>query len=117
MIRVTGEDLRCAVELFEQHAAYQQVRPCHRSEREHRVGAFDDGGPVPVGAADREGDSAGSGVAGTGSGKRILVSPEKVIRLNVSSLRRLSSARWIVFLAISSGNPHMEPDVSTTKIS
>ena len=60
---MAGEDLLRAVQLFEQHAAHQQVRPGHRSEREHRVGALDDGGPEPVGAADREGDGAGAGVA------------------------------------------------------
>ena len=29
----------------------------------YRVGALDDGGPEPVGAADREGDGAGAGIA------------------------------------------------------
>ena len=44
VVGVAGEDLLRPVELFEQHAAHQQVRPSHRPEREHRVGAVDDGG-------------------------------------------------------------------------
>ena len=62
MIRVTGKDLLCAVQLLEQHAAHQQVRPRHRSEREHRGGALDHGGPEPVGAADRKGGTTGAGI-------------------------------------------------------
>ncbi len=45
------------------------------------------------------------------------VSPEKVIRLNVSSGYRLSSASFIVSFAFSIGNPCIEPEVSSTKTS
>jgi hypothetical protein len=60
---VAGEDLLRAVELFEQHAAHQQMRPGHRTQRQHRVGALDDRTAEPLGAADREGERRGTLVA------------------------------------------------------
>jgi hypothetical protein len=39
------------------------MRPGHLPERQHRVGALDDCGPEPVGAADREGDGTVAGIA------------------------------------------------------
>jgi hypothetical protein len=60
MIRVAGEDLLRAVELFQQHAAHQQMRPSHRAQRQHRVGALDNRAAEPLGAADREGECCGT---------------------------------------------------------
>jgi hypothetical protein len=57
------EDLLRPVQLFEQHAAHEQMRPGHRPQRERRVGALDDGAPETVGAADREGDGDVAGIA------------------------------------------------------
>jgi hypothetical protein len=54
MIRMAGEDLLGAVELLQQQAAHQEMRPGHRAQRYDRVGAIDHGLPEPVRAADRE---------------------------------------------------------------
>ena len=43
-----------AIELLEQHAADEQMRPCHRPERHNRVGAIEDRGVEPIGATNRE---------------------------------------------------------------
>ena len=60
---MTGKDLLRPVQLFEQHAARQQMRPSHLSKREHGIGAGNDGAPETVCATDREGHGAGAGVA------------------------------------------------------
>jgi hypothetical protein len=52
---MAGEDLLGAVELFEQHAPDQQVRPSHRAQRQDRLGAVEDRRGETIGAADREG--------------------------------------------------------------
>src|SRR5262249_18519788 len=66
MIRVAGEDLLRAVQLFEQHAAHHQMRPGHRAERDGRVGAGKDRLAESVGAADREGERGCAPVAPAG---------------------------------------------------
>lgn len=63
MVGVIGENLLGAVELFEQQAANQQMRPSHRPERQHGIGALDDHGTEAVGAADRKGDRRNAAVA------------------------------------------------------
>src|SRR5690242_18675505 len=45
MIGMPGVDLLGAVELFEEHAAHEKMRPGHRAERHYRIGALDNGGP------------------------------------------------------------------------
>jgi hypothetical protein len=52
---VTGKYLLGAIELLEEHAADEQMRPCHRSERYSRISASEDSGGQPIGAADGEG--------------------------------------------------------------
>ena len=63
MIGVAGEDLLRPVELFQQHAAAQQMRPGHRAQGQHLIGPVDDGGPEPLGAANREGEGGDAGIA------------------------------------------------------
>lgn len=58
-----------------------------------------------------------SGVPARGCGQRMCVSPENVIRLNVSCGRRAPIALVMTSLAFSIGKPLMEPDVSSTKTS
>ena len=58
-----GQDLLGAVELFQQQRPGEQVRPGHRAERQHGIGARDNRGTETVGAADREGERAGAAVA------------------------------------------------------
>ena len=60
---MAGVDLLRPVELLQEHAAHKQVRPGHHAEREDRIGALDDRGPKPLGAADREGEGACAAVA------------------------------------------------------
>lgn len=55
VVGVPGEDLLGAIELLEQHAAGEQMRPCHRSERHDCMGATKDRGVEPIHAADGEG--------------------------------------------------------------
>jgi hypothetical protein len=55
MIGVAGEDLLSPVELLQEEAAHQEMRPGHRPERHDRVGAIDRGLPQTVRTADREG--------------------------------------------------------------
>jgi len=62
VIGVAGEDLLGAIELLQQKAAGQEVRPGHRAKRQNGVGALDRCLAEPVGAADREGEYAGAGV-------------------------------------------------------
>ncbi len=57
-----------------------------------------------------------SGVLGTGPGKQDPTPPSNVIRLNVSLGLRFSMHRAIVFLAVSMGNPLIDPLLSMTKI-
>jgi hypothetical protein len=56
VVGMTGEDLLGPIELLEQHAADEQMRPCHWSERQDRMGAVEDGGVEPIGAADGKGE-------------------------------------------------------------
>src|SRR5690242_11136426 len=63
VIGMAGEDLLRPVQLLEQHAAHQQMRPGHLAERKHRVGTGDDGAAETVGPADRECHGAAAGVA------------------------------------------------------
>ena len=63
MIGVSGEDLLGAVELFQQHPAHQQMRPGHRAERQHPVGARDELSIEPLGPTDRKGERRGALVA------------------------------------------------------
>src|SRR5580700_592223 len=60
---MAGEDLLRPVELLQQHAADEEMRPGHHTQRQHRVGALDNGGPEPLGTADREGYGADTAVA------------------------------------------------------
>jgi hypothetical protein len=53
---MAGEDLLGAVELLEQQASNQEMRPGHRAKRQYRIGAIEDFGTEPVGATDRESD-------------------------------------------------------------
>ena len=52
---MTGEDLLRTIELLQQHATDEQMRPCHGSERCDRMGTVENGGTEPVGTADGEG--------------------------------------------------------------
>ena len=56
VVRMSGEDLLGTVELLEQQAAHQQMRPRHRAERHYRLGAVENFGAETIGAADREGE-------------------------------------------------------------
>ena len=54
------------VELFEQHAADEEMRPSHRPQRQYRRGAVEDSGPEPLGTADRKRQLRHSAVAPDG---------------------------------------------------
>jgi hypothetical protein len=41
MVRVAGENLLSAIELFEQHPSDEQMGPGHRSEREGHIGSVE----------------------------------------------------------------------------
>src|SRR5205807_7360293 len=56
VIGMAGEDLLGAVELFQEHATHQEVRPGQRPQRQDRVGALDHRGTEALSAADRKGD-------------------------------------------------------------
>ena len=56
-------DLLGTVELFEEHAAREQMWPGHAAQRDDRIGALDNRRPEPLGAADREGEGGGAAVA------------------------------------------------------
>jgi len=60
---VAGVDLLRPVELFEEHAAREQMRPGHWAQREDRIGVLDDRRPKPFGAADREGEGRAAAIA------------------------------------------------------
>lgn len=51
---MASEDLLCAVELFEQHASDQQMRPGHRAEREDHVCTVENCPVEAIGPADRK---------------------------------------------------------------
>jgi hypothetical protein len=63
VIRVAGENLLGAVKLLQQHAAHQQMRPSHRAERQHRIGAGDKLPIEAVGATDRESEHGATLIA------------------------------------------------------
>ena len=63
MIGMAGVDLLRPVELLQQHAAHEEVRPGHRAQRDDRVGALEDRGREPFRAADREGEGGSAAVA------------------------------------------------------
>ena len=63
MIGMAGVDLLRPVELLQQHAAHEEVRPGHRAQRDDRIGAVDNPGSEPLGAADRKGKGGGTTVA------------------------------------------------------
>ena len=63
VIGVAGEDLLRAVELFQQHAANQKMRPSHRPQRHGRLGMFEDRGAKTLRPADRESEFTGAAVA------------------------------------------------------
>jgi hypothetical protein len=60
---MAGKDLLRAIKLLEQHAANQKMRPGHRTKREDRCGAIEDGGSQPLGAADRKSEFRGAAIA------------------------------------------------------
>ncbi len=60
---MAGVDLLGAVELFEEHAAREQMRPGHPAERDDRIGVLDNPGREALGAADRKGEQGGAAVA------------------------------------------------------
>jgi hypothetical protein len=51
---MAGEDLLGPVELLQQHAARQKMRPGHPAKRQSRIGAVEDFGAEAVGAANRK---------------------------------------------------------------
>jgi hypothetical protein len=53
---MAGENLLCAVELFEEQASDQQMRPGHRPEREGHIGPVEDCRVETISAAYREGE-------------------------------------------------------------
>jgi hypothetical protein len=53
-----SKDLLGAIELLQQHAANQEMRPRHPPERQCRGGAVEDRGAQTIGSADREGEFA-----------------------------------------------------------
>ena len=63
MIGMTGVDLLRPVELLQQHAAHEEVRPGHRAQRDDRIGVLDDRRSEPLGAADREGEGRAAAIA------------------------------------------------------
>ncbi len=63
MIGMAGVDLLRPVELLQQHAAHEEVRPGHRAQRDDRIGVLDDRGSEPLGAADREGEGRAAAIA------------------------------------------------------
>ena len=62
VIRVAGEDLLGAVELFQQHCADEKVGPGHRTQGENCIGLVENRFAQPFGAADREGDGSGTAI-------------------------------------------------------
>ena len=62
VIRVAGQDLLGAVELFQQHRADEKVRPSHRAEGEDHIGFLENRLAQPFGAADCEGDRTGAAI-------------------------------------------------------
>ena len=54
MIGMARQDALGAVELFDQHTACEQMRPCHRSHRQDEICLLADGFVQPVGAAEGE---------------------------------------------------------------
>jgi len=63
MIGMAGGDGLGAVELLAEQGADQEVRPGHRAQGKHEIGAVGHRRVVAVGAADQEGDIAGAGFA------------------------------------------------------
>jgi len=63
VIRVAGEDLLRAVELFQQHRADEEMRPSHGAQGENCIGLVENRLAEPFGAADREGDRSGAPIA------------------------------------------------------
>jgi len=63
VVRVTGEDLLRAVELFQQHRADEEMRPGHRAEGENCIGVVENRLAEPFRAADREGDRSDAPIA------------------------------------------------------
>ena len=63
MVRVPGRDLLGAVDLFQEHCPGEAVRPGHRAERDHPIGAREDPFAQSFGAADRKGERALAAVA------------------------------------------------------
>ena len=60
---MAGEDLLRPVELLEEHAAAEEMRPGHRAQGQHLIGPVDDRAPEPLGAADGEGEIGDAAVA------------------------------------------------------
>ena len=70
MIGVAGKDLLGAVELFQEHAARQQMRPGHGTQGQHELGFVPHLIGEAVGAADEKRQIGGPGVAPLGELRR-----------------------------------------------
>ena len=63
VVRVTGEDLLRAVELFQQHRADEEMRTGHRAEGENCIGVVENRLAKPFSAANRKSDGGTAVIA------------------------------------------------------
>lgn len=64
---MAGENLLSAIELLEQHAAGEQMRPCHRAERQDRIGAAENGCIQPIRPANGKSEFRCAAIAPAGN--------------------------------------------------